>query len=375
MSRSGRVIVGMSGGVDSSVAALLLVEQGFDVQGLFMKNWEDDDTASHCSAEEDALDAKRVAAQLEIPIHFANFARHYKERVFARFLRELKAGRTPNPDVLCNREIKFRAFLDYAIRLGAEFIATGHYARRIHRQPEGWALRRAVDQNKDQTYFLHALNQDQLQHSLFPVGEFEKHQVRQLAEDAGLHNFDRADSTGICFIGERDFRPFLSRYLPVEPGPIRDSSGRHLGQHMGLVYYTLGQRHGLGVGGHRDGSGQPWYVAHKDMSHNSLIVVQGRDHPDLFRDSILATQTNWCSGQPPDEPTRVTAKLRYRQPDQPCTLVPAGDSLTVFFDHPQWAPAPGQSAVFYDGETCLGGGVIQQTWNRSEHSTSLAGNG
>ena len=294
-----QVIVGLSGGVDSAVAALLLLEQGFEVRGLFMKNWEDDDTDVHCSAAEDIADAKRVASDLEIPLHFANFSRQYKELVFAHFLREHRAGRTPNPDILCNNHIKFQAFPNYAQRLGADYIATGHYARRLRGDAGSLSLGRGLDPDKDQSYFLHGLTQDQLSHSLFPLGGLIKPKVRALAEDAGLHNFDRPDSTGICFIGERDFKEFLNRYLPIRRGPILDLAGHTLGTHPGVAYFTLGQRHGLGIGGQASSNGKPWYVVEKRLAENALVVVEGHDHPLLLSDTLAASNLHWVAGHGP----------------------------------------------------------------------------
>ncbi len=358
MSRSGRVIVGLSGGVDSSVAALLLLEQGWQVEGLFMKNWEDDDDATHCSAEQDLQDAKQVAAELGIPLHQANFAREYKQQVFDYCLREYAAGRTPNPDVLCNQRIKFKAFLDYALRLGADYVATGHYAR-IGRDGDRYRLLKAVDGNKDQTYFLYTLGQEQLRHALFPIGEMVKPDVRRLAEQAGFDNFAKKDSTGICFIGERDFREFLARYLPRQPGPIRTPDGRVLGEHQGLSFYTLGQRQGLNIGGIKGHDGSPWYVVDKNMAENALIVAPGHDHPLLLSVGLEAEQMCWVDGRAPDAPLRCAAKTRYRQADQPCLLEPLpGGRARIRFDQPQRAVTPGQSVVLYLGDICLGGGII-----------------
>lgn len=351
-----QVTVGLSGGVDSAVAAMLLLEQGFEVHGLFMKNWEDDDTATRCTAEEDIAAAKRVAAELEIPLHFANFSHRYKDEVFAHFISEHRAGRTPNPDILCNIQIKFRAFPDHASRLGADLIATGHYARRISEDGNRMSLGRGADPDKDQSYFLHALTQDQLRRSLFPLGELGKSQVRRLAEEAGLPNFDRPDSTGICFIGERDFRDFLARYLPTQPGPINDEFGHTIGEHLGTAFYTLGQRHGLGIGGNAETSGEPWYVAEKRVDDNILIAVQGHEHPLLLKDTLGARELHWVSGHEPPGPIHLSAKIRYRQIDQPCLLIPGGDHCEVQFHRSQRAITPGQSVVFYRDDMCLGGG-------------------
>jgi tRNA-specific 2-thiouridylase len=343
-----KVVVGMSGGVDSSVAALLLKRAGHDVVGLFMKNWEDDDNDEYCSTREDLIDAAAAADAIGIELEAVNFAAEYKDRVFADFLREYSAGRTPNPDVLCNAEIKFKAFLDHAMRLGAEKIATGHYAR-----TDGVRLLRGKDGQKDQSYFLHRLNQAQLSRVLFPVGEMNKPEVRKLALEAGLPNHAKKDSTGICFIGERPFRDFLNRYLPKIPGAIVDENGRLLGEHIGLAFYTIGQRKGIGLGG----AGDAWYVAEKRVPSNELVVVQGHDHPLLLKKSLTAQDISWTSGRLP-EAAMQTAKTRYRQADAPCTLSNTDTGIKVDFTAPQWAVTPGQSVVLYDGETCLGGGVI-----------------
>lgn len=358
------VVVGLSGGVDSSVAALLLQQQGHAVQGVFMKNWEGDDTEDYCAAEADLADARAVAEALGIPLQAVNFADQYWDRVFAYFLREYRAGRTPNPDILCNREIKFRAFLDYALSLGAEKIATGHYAR-IGRDADGrYTLLRGLDPAKDQSYFLYTLGQAQLSRSLFPIGELEKPRVRQLAAERGLVTSAKKDSTGICFIGERHFRDFLKRYLPAQPGEIRLPEGERLGRHEGLMYYTLGQRQGLGIGGVRGHAGATWYVAGKDLANNVLWVVDGHDHPLLFSRELRAIDLHWVAGEPPALPARLTAKTRYRQADAPCRIETIEDGQArVRFDEPQWAVTPGQSIVFYDGETCLGGGIIDWTDN------------
>ena len=350
-----RIVVGMSGGVDSSVAALLLKEQGFDVLGLFMKNWEDDDTEEFCTSREDLVDAVSAADRIGVDIEAVNFSAEYKDRVFQNFLREHQAGRTPNPDVLCNAEIKFKAFLDHALSLGAERIATGHYAR--IRQTDGrFELLKAVDQSKDQSYFLYRLNQTQLSRSLFPLGELNKTAVRRIARQFGLANHDKKDSTGICFIGERPFRQFLSRYLPREPGDIETPDGRFVARHEGLMYYTIGQRRGLGIGG----EGDAWYVTGKDLQRNVLFVVQGRDHPALLKPDLVAGQLNWMSGDAPALEETYGAKTRYRQPDAQCQITTVdSEECTVLFDAPQWAVTPGQSFVAYQGEVCLGGGIIQ----------------
>ncbi len=382
-----RVVVGLSGGVDSAVSAHLLKQQGFEVIGIFMKNWEEDDDDEYCSSNIDFVDAAAVADVLGIEIEHVNFAAEYKDRVFAEFLREYRAGRTPNPDVLCNAEIKFKAFLDHALRLGADHIATGHYARvRLNPATGLYELLKGLDATKDQSYFLHRLNQAQLSKTLFPLGELRKTEVRRIAAEIGLPNARKKDSTGICFIGERPFREFLNRYIAKEPGPIKSDRGRVLGQHQGLSFYTLGQRQGLGIGGVKERGAQrgggdhaPWFVARKDMAHNTLWVVQGHDHPWLSSSSLVADDASWIAGTAPaggNDALRLAAKTRYRQLDAVCTLrgadgivdVSAGsgtkrdDSGTfgLHFSAPQWAVTPGQSAVLYDGEVCLGGGVIAQ---------------
>jgi tRNA-uridine 2-sulfurtransferase len=354
-----RIVVGMSGGVDSSVAALLLKRQGYEVVGLFMKNWEDDDDDEYCSTRQDLIDAAAAADVIGIDLEAVNFSAEYKDRVFAEFLREYSAGRTPNPDVLCNAEIKFRAFLDHAMSLGARQIATGHYAR--VRAAGGRAeLLRAADGGKDQSYFLHRLNQEQLSRVVFPVGGMKKSEVRRLAQEAGLPNHAKKDSTGICFIGERPFRDFLNRYLPRVPGPMRTPEGRVVGEHIGLAFYTIGQRKGVGIGGLRGSSGEAWYVAGKDLGKNELIVVQGHDHPMLLRDRLRAADLAWVSGEAPDAAAPYAGKTRYRQADAPCRVATLGAAaLEVEFDAPQWAITPGQSVVLYRDDVCLGGGVIQ----------------
>jgi tRNA-specific 2-thiouridylase len=357
-SRPTRVIVGLSGGVDSAVAALLLKEQGYEVEGLFMDNWEDGEDETYCSAAQDFQDAQQVCTELGIPLHKVNFAAEYRERVFRHFLDEYAAGRTPNPDVLCNSEIKFKAFLDHALRLGADYIATGHYARVTHHDGRA-RLYKSLDDSKDQSYFLHAVPETALSRSLFPLGGLLKNDVRQRARTAGLANHAKKDSTGICFIGERRFTEFLGRYLPAQPGDIETPGGRKLGTHNGLMYYTLGQRQGLGIGGRQNTEASPWYVADKDMQRNVLIVVQGHDHVSLLRPALRAVKLHWISGAPPAVPFRCMAKTRYRQADQSCTLtrLEAGGG-EVEFDRAQRALTPGQYAVFYAGEECLGGGVI-----------------
>jgi len=344
----------MSGGVDSSVAALLLKREGHDVVGLFMKNWEDDDTDEYCSTRQDLIDAAAAAEVIGIELEAVNFAAEYKDRVFAEFLREYSAGRTPNPDVLCNAEIKFRAFLDHAMRLGAEKIATGHYARVAARDGRHRLLK-GLDAGKDQSYFLHRLTQEQLARVMFPVGAMKKSEVRRLALEAGLPNHAKKDSTGICFIGERPFREFLNRYLPHQPGPIVTPEGKAIGEHVGLAFYTIGQRKGIGIGG----KGEPWYVAAKDLAANKLIVVQGHDHPLLLKRSLEALDTSWTAGEPPSAGSSHSAKTRYRQADAPCTLSRVQENeIRVDFGAPQWAVTPGQSVVLYDAEECLGGGII-----------------
>jgi len=347
----------MSGGVDSSVAALLLKRAGHDVVGLFMKNWEDDDDDEYCSTRQDLIDAAAAADVLGIELEAVNFAAEYRERVFADFLREYAAGRTPNPDVLCNAEIKFKAFLDHALRLGGTKIATGHYAR-VDFSENRFRLLKGKDGAKDQSYFLHRLTQEQLARVLFPVGGLTKSEVRRLALEAGLPNHAKKDSTGICFIGERPFREFLNRYLPRAPGPIVDEKGRALGEHIGLAFYTIGQRKGIGIGGERGGSGEPWYVAEKRMARNELVVVRGHDHPLLMRHSLTAQDASWVSGTAPQTPSAHSAKTRYRQADAACRLAAANGQVKVEFPAAQWAVTPGQSVVLYDAEVCLGGGII-----------------
>jgi len=352
-----RVVVGMSGGVDSSVAALLLQEEGYEVHGLFMQNWEEDD--SYCEAAADFQEARAASEVLGIPLHRVNFAEEYRARVFEHFLAEHRAGRTPNPDVLCNREIKFGTFLAYARRLGASRIATGHYAR-VERDSDGVAhLYQGRDRAKDQSYFLHAVAQSALAQTLFPLGELDKSAARARARQRGLANFDRPDSTGICFIGERPFRRFLSGFLPEDPGPMCTPEGETVGRHIGLAYYTLGQRRGLGLGGRRDGRDAAWFVVGKDKTRNVLVVAQGDDPPELYTSTLTAADPHWIAGPPARVPLLCAAKVRYRQVDQPCTIVSIdAERCVVRFDDAQRAVTPGQYVVFYDGEECLGGAVI-----------------
>lgn len=369
MKKSERIIVGLSGGVDSAVAALRLLEQGHRVEGLFMKNWDDDDADGHCAAAEDLEEARRVADTLGIALHKVSFAREYWDRVFTHFLDEYRRGRTPNPDILCNSEIKFRAFLDHARALGADAIATGHYAR----LGPGPTLLRGTDPSKDQSYFLHALQQQQLRASRFPLGDLHKVEVREIARRAGLPNYQRKDSTGICFIGERRFREFLSRYLPAQPGEIVTPEGKHLGRHQGLMFYTLGQRQGLGIGGRSDANNAPWYVAQKRLESNELVVVQGHDHPLLFSAALWVNHIHWIAGKPPSDHFAATAKVRYRQTDQACEVIVRGNGVEVRFASPQRAVTPGQSLVLYTGDICLGGGVIETAKSKRSADTHLAG--
>jgi tRNA-specific 2-thiouridylase len=355
---SSKIMVAMSGGVDSSASALLLREQGHEIAGMFMKNWEEDDRLGACPAEVDAADAQAVADAIGITLHRRNFSAEYWDYVFEDFLAEYRAGRTPNPDILCNREIKFKTFLDHALDLGAERIATGHYVR-TDRRDGRYRLLRGRDSGKDQSYFLYTLGQEQLSRTLFPVGELLKPDVRAVALRAGLPVHDKKDSTGICFIGERNFREFLSRYIPPSAGEMQTPDGQRVGRHSGLSYYTLGQRQGLGIGGLRDFPDQPWYVLHKDQGANVLYVGQGHDHPWLFSSLVVAEQLSWVSGEAPAKGTRLTAKLRYRQADQPCTVQAIEHGrMQLAFDAPQRAVTPGQSVVLYRGDECLGGGVI-----------------
>ena len=356
-----KVIVGMSGGVDSSVSAYLLQQQGYQVEGLFMKNWEEDDNDEYCAAAEDLADAQAVADKLGIYLHTINFAAEYWDNVFEYFLEEYKLGRTPNPDIMCNKEIKFKAFLEFAAEdLGADYIATGHY---VQRRLEGdkWVMLRGLDNNKDQSYFLYTLSHQHVAKTLFPIGHLEKPEVRKIAEEQGLVTHDKKDSTGICFIGERKFKDFLSQYLPAQPGIIETCEGEEIGKHDGLMYHTLGQRKGLLIGGKKEHGDEPWYVVEKDTVRNILIVGQGAQHPRLFSQGLIADQLHWVDRQGPSSETKMMVKTRYRQHDIPCTLIPLGnDRVKVVFDEPQKAVTPGQSAVFYQGDTCLGGGIIDR---------------
>ncbi|ACV57988.1 tRNA 2-thiouridine(34) synthase MnmA [Alicyclobacillus acidocaldarius] len=354
-----RVVVGMSGGVDSSVTALLLKQAGYDVIGVFMKNWDETDENGACTAEQDFEDVRRVCEQIGIPYYGVNFEREYEERVFQHFLEEFKRGRTPNPDVLCNREIKFKELLACALDLGADYLATGHYAQ-VRKDEDGTvALLRGRDKNKDQTYFLHMLTQAPLRRAMFPIGHLTKPEVRQIARDHGLHVAQKKDSTGICFIGERNFRAFLQQYLPAQPGLIEDVDGRVLGEHDGLMYYTIGQRKGLRLGGLPGRDPAPWFVVDKDLARNVLVVAQGHDHPRLYSRALTADTVSFVAERPPAKRFRCTAKFRYRQDEQPVEVEMTGeDTCRVIFDEPQRAITPGQSVVFYDGEVCLGGGII-----------------
>ena len=357
-----RVVVGMSGGVDSSVAALLLKQQGYDVIGVFMKNWDDTDENGVCTATEDYNDVMRVCNQIGIPYYAVNFEKEYWDKVFTYFLDEYKAGRTPNPDVMCNKEIKFKAFLEHAMSLGADYLATGHYARVEYRDGE-YKMLRGIDQNKDQTYFLNQLGQAQLSKVMFPIGNIEKARVREIAKEAGLATATKKDSTGICFIGERNFKEFLGNYLPAQPGTMQTLDGEVKGAHDGLMYYTIGQRHGLGIGG----SGEPWFVGGKNLKDNILYVAQGFDNELLYSDTIIATNVNWVSAQTPSESVKCTAKFRYRQPDTGVTVyVLDRNTVKVVFDQPVRAVTPGQAVVFYNGEECLGGGTIDEVFRNGE---------
>jgi tRNA-specific 2-thiouridylase len=359
-SESAKIMVALSGGVDSSVTAWLLKQQGHRIDGMFMKNWEEDDGDGACTAEADAADAREVADLLGIPFHGRNFSLEYWESVFEHFLDELKAGRTPNPDILCNREIKFKAFIEHAADLDADLIATGHYARRRDNPDGSVSLLKGIDNSKDQSYFLHALDQEQLKRAWFPLGELEKVEVRRLAAQAGIPVAKKKDSTGICFIGERNFDAFIDRYLRSTPGDIVSDRGERIGRHRGLIHYTLGQRKGLAIGGLRDYPESPWFVACKSLADNALVAVQDAHHPWLMSDRLEAVGVNWIRGEAPAAGQKLSAKIRYRQADQACTIVHAdGDRLSLAFDTPQRAVTPGQSVVIYDGEECLGGGVIE----------------
>lgn len=355
---STRVIVGMSGGVDSSVSALLLKEQGYQVEGVFMQNWQEDKNNKNCPADQDLNDAQAVCEKLSIPFHTVNFSNTYWNRVFQYFLDEYANYRTPNPDIMCNKEIKFKAFLDYALEQGVDYIATGHYVR-CHHVNNHYELLKGLDNNKDQSYFLHTLNQKQLSKSLFPIGELEKSRVREIARDAGFDNFSKKDSTGICFIGERKFKSFLNEYLLAKPGNIVTDQGEVISTHDGLMFHTIGQRQGLGIGGQKDKKESPWYVAQKNIDRNELIVVQEHDHPLLLSTGLTASQVHWISNHPPHFPLKCKAKTRYRQNDQNCSVEMQYDRLNVMFDTPQRAITPGQSVVFYHDDVCLGGAVIE----------------
>jgi len=359
-SATSKVIVGMSGGVDSSVSAYLLLQQGYVVEGLFMKNWEEDDGTEYCTAKEDLKDAQAVCDKLGIKLHTANFAAEYWDNVFEHFLAEYKAGRTPNPDILCNKEIKFKAFLEYAQALGADYIATGHYTRRSA-DTECAHLLKGLDPNKDQSYFLHAVNGKQIAKTLFPVGELPKPEVRRIAQEQGLATYAKKDSTGICFIGERRFKDFLQQYLPAQKGTIVTDEGKVIGEHQGLMYYTIGQRQGIGIGGVKNSAEAPWFVVSKDLINNRLVIGQGHEHSLMMSRSLYSEKLDWVAGECPTLPLRCKAKTRYRQPDQDCVIYSEGKGIRVIFDEPQRAVTAGQSAVFYSGDVCLGGGVIEST--------------
>jgi len=368
--KNNTVIVGLSGGVDSSVTALLLKNQGYNVIGLFMKNWEDDDDDEYCSSKQDLVDAVSVAEKIGIDIEVVNFSKEYKEKVFSEFINEIKSGRTPNPDILCNSEIKFNAFLNHAILMGADKIATGHYAQ-IKEWDGLYSLLKADDSTKDQSYFLYRLNQHQLSKSIFPLGKLLKKDVREIAKKEGLHNSEKKDSTGICFIGERPFNEFLNKYIENSPGPIKNEYGKTLGEHIGLMFYTLGQRQGLGIGGSKTSNGEPWFVAEKDIKENTLVVVQGRNHPLLFKDGLIAEQMHWIHGSLPRKHWVYGAKTRYRESDAPCEIdMIKGDSLEIFFGQKQWAITPGQSVVVYESNVCLGGAVIEKAIDKVQALSS-----
>jgi len=354
------VVVGMSGGVDSSVAAKILIDQGFKVKGLFMKNWEEDDGTEYCTAKEDLKDAQMVCDHLDIPLHEANFAAEYWDNVFEQFLQEYRLGRTPNPDVLCNREIKFKVFREYAEILGADFIATGHYVR-LDRSGPSAKLLKGLDPQKDQSYFLQSVSTEQLQNCLFPVGELEKSKVRQIAFESGLPTHAKKDSTGICFIGERRFRDFLTHYIPSKPGGIKTLAGDKIGEHEGVMFYTLGQRQGLGIGGVKNAPDEPWYVIDKHIETNTLYVAQGNNHKALFSSAMHCHHIYWIDGKGPDLSNGLMVKTRYRQTDQGCKVTQTTEGYRVVFDDPQRAVTPGQWACFYEGDVCLGGGIIEST--------------
>lgn len=365
MNSKKNIIVGMSGGVDSSVAAFLLKEAGHHVEGVFMKNWEEDDTETYCPASLDMADAQAVCDELQIELHRVNFAAEYWERVFAHFLDEYRAGRTPNPDILCNQEIKFKAFLNYAKQRGADFIATGHYARSDFQQNQ-FRLLKGLDANKDQSYFLHTLTQQQLSASLFPIGHLTKPKVRELAKKMGFKNHIKKDSTGICFIGERKFKNFLNDYLPAKPGNIETVDGQLIGKHDGLMFYTLGQRQGLKIGGQKNAAESPWYVVAKNMEQNILVVAQGQNHPALFKQKLLAEKIHWIQSIPEIFPLKASAKIRYRQEDQPCMIQRINEhQYEITFNQSQRAITPGQSIVFYENDVCLGGGIITHGYAQS----------